>query len=82
MRAERTPGTRVVALVDDSAFRRHFAGQDELAERLASRQRAWAAVLAEAGVEQLTTDLAGEGDALLRQMEGALAADALMGAGR
>ncbi len=82
LRAERTPGTRVVALVDDSAFRRHFAGQDELAERLASRQRAWAAVLAEAGVEQLTTDLAGEGDALLRQMEGALAADALMGAGR
>lgn len=73
------PGTVLAAVVDESGFRAHFAGQSGLDERVAQRLSAWRAVLGEAGVMPLGIDLseAPEGD-LAERIERGLLPDAEM----
>lgn len=73
------PGTVLAAVVDESPFRAHFAGQVGLDDRVASRLAAWRAVLGEAGVTPLGIDLsqADDGD-LAQKIERGLLPDAEM----
>lgn len=70
------PGTALAALIDESPFRAHFAGQAGLDERVASRVAAWRGVLAEAGVTPVALDLADPlDDTLAQRLESGLLPD-------
>ncbi|WP_336986135.1 DUF2868 domain-containing protein [Altererythrobacter aquiaggeris] len=51
-------GQSVTAIVDESAFRAHFAGQTGLEDRIKSRTAAWQEVIRNAGAAPLLIDLA------------------------
>lgn len=73
------PGTVLAAVIDESGFRAHFAGQAGLEERAASRLAAWRSVLGEAGVTPLGIDLSqGHDDDLAQKLERGLLPDAEM----
>ncbi|MEM8932136.1 MAG: DUF2868 domain-containing protein [Acidobacteriota bacterium] len=66
--ASAADGQRVVAVVDESAFRRKLG--DDAAERIDSRRRAWRRVVEEAGLDPAFVDLVGgEADAILAALE-------------
>ena len=54
-------GTALAALLDESGLRERFAGDAGLGERIATRRRAWDAVLAPAGLVPLALDLSAGG---------------------
>ena len=56
LQAQAAPGARVLALVDASAFRRRFTG-NEGATRLAQRRQAWQALADELGIELIFAEL-------------------------
>jgi hypothetical protein len=69
-------GTVLAALIDESAYRAHFAGQAGLEERIAGRLRSWRSVLGAAGVTPMSADLAQPVSAELAQrIESGLLAD-------
>lgn len=53
------------ALIDESPYRAHFAGQAGLDERIATRMESWRAVLAPAGITPLGVDLSQAEDGVL-----------------
>jgi len=61
------PGTVLAALIDESPFRAHFAGQTGLEERIAGRLDAWRKALARSGVAPLGVDLSDEAHGSLAQ---------------
>jgi hypothetical protein len=61
------PGTVLAAIVDESPYRSHFAGQPGLDERISQRLDAWLRVLANAGVPLLALDLSQQIDETLAQ---------------
>ena len=70
-------GTIVGALVDESQFRAHFAGQAGLDGRVETRLAAWRSVMANAGLDPLGIDLTEEqSDALAERLEANLLPDA------
>ena len=52
------PGQRLVAVVDEGPFRRHFAGQSGLEERVAERRANWEKLLKSFGTTALVMDIA------------------------
>ncbi|WP_162935684.1 DUF2868 domain-containing protein [Tsuneonella amylolytica] len=73
------PGTVLAAIIDESGYRAHFAGQAGLEERVAQRLAAWRAVLGEAGVTPLGIDLSDSPDGdLAQKIERGLLPDAEM----
>ena len=73
------PGTVLAAVIDESPFRAHFAGQGGLDRRIADRLAAWRQVLAVAGVTPLGLDLSQEVDAdLAQRIESGLLPDGAM----
>ncbi|MEO6092992.1 MAG: DUF2868 domain-containing protein [Novosphingobium sp.] len=77
--ARERPGTALAALVDESPYRAHFAGQAGLEDRVAGRLGAWRRVLAPAGLTPLGLDLAQHVDAgLARRIEAGLLPDGAM----
>ncbi len=74
--ADEHPGTVAAALIDETPFRTHFAGQAGLEERITVRLAAWRRVLADAGLATLSVDLSREvNDALAQRIEAGLLAD-------
>lgn len=72
-------GTMLAAVIDETPFRAHFAGQSGLDERIASRLDAWRQALAGARIVPLGLDLSNELDASLAQrIESGLMPDAAM----
>jgi len=70
------PGTIVAAVVDETPFRAHFAGQPGLNERISTRLQGWGRALALAGLSPVAIDLANPEDPVLaRRLESALIAD-------
>lgn len=51
------PGQRLVAVVDEGPYRRHFAGQAGLEERVAERRAGWEKLLRSFGVTTLALDV-------------------------
>jgi len=77
--ADENPDTVLAALIDESPFRTHFAGQAGLEERIAGRLAAWRRVLADKGLTALSVDLSREVDeALAQRIEGGLLTDGAM----
>ena len=77
--AAAAPGTVLAALVDESPFRAHFAGQAGLDARIADRLASWRAALAAAGTTPVGLDLSQAGEAALAErIEGGLLPDAGM----
>ena len=75
----RSAGTVLAAVIDESPFRAHFAGQAGLDGRIADRLAAWRQVLAGAGVTPLGLDLSQEVDAgLAQRIESGLLTDGAM----
>lgn len=75
--ARRGQGTILGALVDESPFRAHFAGQAGLDERVAGRMEAWRNALGAAGVHPLGVDLSlPPGSGLAERIEANLIPDA------
>jgi hypothetical protein len=75
MAGERS-GTVPAALIDESPFRMHFAGQAGLEERIGVRLTAWRRVLGDAGLTALSVDLSRKVDEILAQrIEAGLLAD-------
>lgn len=73
------PGTVLAAIVDESPFRAHFAGQAGLDARVATRIAAWRTVLGEAGVTPLALDLSDPlDDTLAQRLESGLLPDGAM----
>lgn len=73
----RGKGTIMGALVDETPWRAHFAGQPGLDERVATRLAAWRSVLAPAGIAPLGVDLTDAGsEALAKRIEANLIPDA------
>ena len=65
------------ALIDETPWRTHFAGQPGLDERVETRLTAWRSVLAPAGIAPLGIDLGDARDeALARRIEANLIPDA------
>ena len=63
-------GQIVGALIDESPYRAHFAGQTGLDERVETRLEGWRAVLAPAGILPIGVDLSEtQGDALAKRIE-------------
>lgn len=60
-------GTMLAAIVDETPFRAHFAGQVGLDERVASRLEAWRRVMAGAAVAPISLDLSQVVDRSLAQ---------------
>lgn len=60
-------GTMLGALIDESPYRAHFAGQAGLDERIATRMEGWRSKLAPAGINPLGVDLSHVGDDTLAQ---------------
>ena len=78
--ANRGNGTIVGAIIDESPFRAHFAGQTGLEERVETRLEGWRTMLATAGVIPVGVDLSDMGgDALAKRIEASLIPDAEMG---
>lgn len=78
-RFAKEPGTILAALIDESPFRTHFAGQAGLEERITGRLAAWRKTLAPSGIAPLGVDLSLEGDASLAQrLESGLLPDGAM----
>ena len=76
--AERS-GTMLAAVVDETPFRAHFAGQAGLDERIASRLDAWRKALAGAGIAPIGLDLSLDGDrSLAQRLESGLMPDGAM----
>ncbi len=74
---QRDRGTIVGALIDESPFRAHFAGQTGLEERVQTRLEAWRRTLSPAGVIPIGVDLSQtEGDELAKRIESNLIPDA------
>ena len=74
--AKEQPGTVPAALIDESPFRTHFAGQSGLEERIEVRLAAWRRVLGDAGLTAVSADLSREVDeALAQRIEAGLLAD-------
>lgn len=72
-------GTRLAAVVDETPFRSHFAGQAGLDERVASRLDAWRKALAAAGVAPIALDLSEQaGRSLAERLESGLMPDGAM----
>ena len=70
MRAHAGQGQIIGALVDESPYRVHFAGQTGLDERVATRLEGWRTVLAPAGILPIGVDLSNlENDALAKRIE-------------
>lgn len=78
--AKRCAGTGIAlaAILDESALRARFAGEAGLAERLATRRRAWEAVLGAAGIVPLALDLSADDAGDAQRIEAALVAGARM----
>ena len=64
---QRGKGTIVGALVDESPYRAHFAGQAGLDERVETRLEAWRKVLGDAGLYPLGVDLSQAPDGSLAE---------------
>jgi hypothetical protein len=60
-------GSVLAAIIDESPFLAHFAGQSGLDERIAVRLQGWRKVLSAAGIAPLSIDLAQQIDADLAQ---------------
>ena len=72
-------GTLLAAVVDETPFRAHFAGQAGLDERIAGRLDAWRKALAVARIVPLGLDLSQEVDsALAQRIESGLMPDGAM----
>jgi hypothetical protein len=72
-------GTILAAVIDETPFRAHFAGQSGLDERIASRLDAWRKALAGARVTPFGLDLSSEAnEGLAPRIESALMPDAAM----
>ena len=73
------PGTLLSAIIDESPFRGHFAGQPGLDQRVASRQDAWSKALSPSGLAPLALDLSHDVDGSLAQrLESGLLPDGAM----
>lgn len=73
----RAKGTIMGALIDETPWRAHFAGQPGLDERVATRLAAWRSVLAPAGIAPLGIDLTDvQDDDLAKRIEASLIPDA------
>lgn len=68
-------GTVLAAILDESGFRRQFAGQGNLEQRVAARREAWESVLAGAGIAPLAMDLTGMEETAAQRLEAALIQD-------
>jgi hypothetical protein len=70
------PATVLAAVIDESPFRAHFAGQTGLDQRVATRLAAWRAALARASLVPLGLDLSDAADeALAQRIEAGLLPD-------
>lgn len=77
--AAQQSGTVLAAVIDESPYRAHFAGQTGLDERIAKRLEAWRTALAGAGIVPLSLDLSREIDtALAQRIESGLLPDGAM----
>jgi hypothetical protein len=77
--ADEHSGTVAAALIDESPFRSHFAGQEGLEERIAVRLSSWRRVLGDAGLTALPLDLSRDVDeAVAQRIEAGLLADGAM----
>lgn len=70
--ADECKGTVLAALLDESGFRRQFAGQMVLDARVDGRRQAWEAVLTGAGLAPLALDLAAGGVDTAQRLEAML----------
>ena len=78
-RFAKDPGTILAALIDESPFRTHFAGQAGLEKRITGRLAAWRKTLAPAGIAPIGVDLSLQGDGSLAQrIESGLLPDGAM----
>lgn len=78
--AEEKAGTMPGAIIDESAFRAHFAGQAGLDKRIATRSEAWAKIVGGAGLVPLAIDLAAAAnDKDIRRIEAAMVSGAALG---
>jgi hypothetical protein len=72
-------GTAFGALVDETPYRAHFAGQAGLSERIAARLDAWRSALSASGLRPLGLDLSRDADAeLAKRIESGLLPDGAM----
>jgi len=77
--ADEKTGTMPGAIIDESAFRAHFAGQAGLDKRIAARSEAWSKIVGGAGLVALAIDLAaGANDKDIRRVEAALVSGAAL----
>ena len=73
------PGTLLSAIIDESQFRGHFAGQPGLDQRVTSRLDAWSKALAPSGLALLALDLSHDVDGgLAQRLESGLLPDGAM----
>jgi hypothetical protein len=73
------PGTILAAVIDETPFRTHFAGQAGLEERITGRLAVWRKTLAPAGIVPIGVDLSLQGDGRLAQrIESGLLPDGAM----
>ena len=72
-------GTVLAAMIDESPYRAHFAGQSGLDERISGRIAGWRNVLSAAGVTPFAIDLANDtNDGLAERLEAGLLVDGAM----
>lgn len=64
--------TALAAILDESGFRRQFASQADLNERLKGRRQSWETVMVAAGLAPLALDLAADGDGAAQRLEAVL----------
>lgn len=77
--AREQKGTAMAAILDETPYRAHFAGQAGLDERIAARLAAWRTALAASGLAPLALDLSSELDpALAARIEAGLLPDGAM----
>ena len=77
--ADEKAGTMPGAIIDESAFRAHFAGQAGLDKRIATRSEAWSKIVGGAGLVPLAIDLAAAAnDKDVRRAEAALVSGAAL----
>lgn len=74
-------GSAFGAIIDESAFRQHFAGQAGLDDRIAARRKAWNSVLSIVGIPALSIDLGTASDDDAQRVEAALVASPALEAG-
>ena len=65
-------GTALAAVLDESGFRRQFASQADLNERLKRRRQAWETVMVAANLAPLVLDLAAADDEAAQRLEAVL----------